>query len=149
MFPIYTSWHILKIIMTSLLGRTTPEQTGHYSHYDTKLANVRYFHRTSCRIALTEPPSRPSCSRISRACCQPLCIWIKAIAWIVLNEGFTLTCWIWCMCPPTVQPMCCCFFNPRWAAVNDLNPVWSSTSLCGTPNLAMLLSINSIVPSMT
>ena len=28
-------------------GRTTPEQTGHYSHYNTKLTNSRYFHGNS------------------------------------------------------------------------------------------------------
>ena len=43
-------------------GRTTPEETGHYSHYNTKLTKSRYFHGNSYRIALTEPPARPSCS---------------------------------------------------------------------------------------
>ena len=40
-------------------GQTTPEQTGHYFYYNTKLTNSRYFHGNSYRIALTEPPSRP------------------------------------------------------------------------------------------
>ena len=43
-------------------GRTTPKQTGHYSHYNTKLTNSRYFHGNSYRIALNQPQSRPSCS---------------------------------------------------------------------------------------
>ena len=78
-------------------GRTTPEQTGHSSHYNTKLTNVPYCHGNSNRIALTEPPSRPSCSWKSSEHCHPLCTWINAIASIVLNEGHKLTCWIWCM----------------------------------------------------
>ena len=35
-------------------GRTTLEQPGHYSHYNTKLANSRYVHGNSWHIALTE-----------------------------------------------------------------------------------------------
>ena len=35
--------------------QTTPEQPGHYSHYNTKLANSRYFHWKLCCIALNEP----------------------------------------------------------------------------------------------
>ena len=35
-------------------GRTTPKQTGHFSHYNTKLANSRFFQWNSCHIALTE-----------------------------------------------------------------------------------------------
>ena len=54
-------------------GRTTPEQTGHYSHYYTKLTNSRYFHGNSYRIALIEPPSRPSCSWKSSEHCHPRC----------------------------------------------------------------------------
>ena len=38
--------------------------------------------------------------------------------------------------PPNVQPMCWFVLDPKWAAVNDLNSVWNSTSLCGTPKLA-------------
>ena len=53
-------------------GRTTPEQTGHYSHYNTKLTNSRYFHGNLHRIALTELPSRPSCSWKSSEHCHPL-----------------------------------------------------------------------------
>ena len=34
---------------------------------------------------------------------------------------------------PSVQSVCWFVFDPKWAAVNDLNSVWSSTSLCGTP----------------
>ena len=79
-------------------GRTTPEQTGHYSHYNKKLSNLPYFHGNSYRIALTKPPSRPSCSWKSSEHCHPLCTKIKAIAQIVLNEGHKLTCWIRCMC---------------------------------------------------
>ena len=72
--------------------------------------------------------------------------------------------------PPSAQSMCWFVFDAKWAAVNDLNSVWSSTSLCGTsvgtPNplreamtsqwsnlhaLSSLtfLSTNFIVPSMT
>ena len=54
-------------------GRTTPEQTGHYSHYNTKLTNSRYFRGNSYRIALGEPPSRPSCSWKFSEHCHPLC----------------------------------------------------------------------------
>ena len=61
-------------------GWTTPEQTGHYSHYNTKLTHSPYFHGYSYRIALTEPPSRPSCSWKSSEHCHPLCTWINAIA---------------------------------------------------------------------
>ena len=68
-------------------GRTTPEQTGHYSHYNTKLTNSQYFHGNSHRIALTEPQSRPSCSWKSSEHCHPLCTSMKAIARIVLKEG--------------------------------------------------------------
>ena len=68
-------------------GQTTPEQTGHYFHYDTKLANSRYFHGNSCRIPLTELLSQPSCSWKSREYCHPFCIEINAIAWILLNGG--------------------------------------------------------------
>ena len=46
---------------------------GHYSHYNTKLTNSRYFHGNSHRIALTEPQSRPSCSWKSSEHCHPLC----------------------------------------------------------------------------
>ena len=35
--------------------------------------------------------------------------------------------------PPSVQSVYWFVFDPKWAAVNDLNSVWSSTSLCGTP----------------
>ena len=72
--------------------------------------------------------------------------------------------------PPSVQPMCWFVFDHKWVAANDLNSVWSSTSLCGTPvgtpnplrkavtsqwsNQRALLSLtllstNVIVPSMT
>ena len=72
--------------------------------------------------------------------------------------------------PPIVQFVCWFVFDPKWAAINDLNWVWSSTSLCGAPmdkpnplreamtsqwyNLRALLSLtilstNPIVPSMT
>ena len=41
--------------------------------------------------------------------------------------------------PPAVKSMCWFVFDPKGAAVNELNSVWSSTSLCvtpvGTPNL--------------
>ena len=47
-------------------GRTTPEQTGHYSHYNTELANSQYLHR----IALIEPPFS---SWKSSEHCHPLC----------------------------------------------------------------------------
>ena len=67
-------------------GRTTPEQTGHDSNHNTKLANSRYFHGNPCRIALTEPPPLSSCYKKSSDHCQPLCIWINAFAWIVLNK---------------------------------------------------------------
>ena len=75
-------------------GRTTPEQTGHYSHCNTKLTNSRYFHGNAYRIALTEPPSWPSCTWKSSEHCHPLCTEIKAIARILLNEGHKLACWI-------------------------------------------------------
>ena len=44
------------IIRPSLEGAgwTTPEQTGHYSHDNTKLANSRYFQGNSSHIALTD-----------------------------------------------------------------------------------------------
>ena len=77
-------------------GRTTPEQTGHYSHYNTKLVISRYFDGNSCRMALTEPPPQPSYSGISSEHCHPLCIWINAVARVVLDEGHNLT-WIWRM----------------------------------------------------
>ena len=72
--------------------------------------------------------------------------------------------------PPSAQSMCWFVFDAKWAAVNDLNSDWSSTSLCSTsvvtPNplreamtsqwsnlhaLSSLtfLSTNFIVPSMT
>ena len=35
--------------------------------------------------------------------------------------------------PPSVQSVCWFVFDPEWAAVNYLNSVRSSTSLCGTP----------------
>ena len=56
-------------------GRTTPEQTGHYSHYNAKLANslYMYIHGNSCRIALTKPP-RPSCSWKSSGIVNPFVI---------------------------------------------------------------------------
>ena len=54
-------------------GQTTPEQTCHYSHYNTKLTNSRYFHGNLHRKALTEPQSRPSCSWKSSEHCHPLC----------------------------------------------------------------------------
>ena len=85
-------------------GRTTPEQTGHYSHYNTKLTNARYFHGNSYRVALTEPQSRPSCSWKSSEHCYPLCTYIKAIARIVPNEGHKLTCLIRCMCLQVFSP---------------------------------------------
>ena len=118
--------------------RTTPKQTAHYSHYKTKLANSLYFHGISRRIPLTEPPPRPSCSWKSSEYCHPLYILINAIARIVLNEGHNITCWIWRMTnvPPNVQSTRWLMFDPKLAAVCDLNPVWSSTSLYGTPNLA-------------
>ena len=123
---------------------------------------------TSYRIALTEPPSRPSCSWKSIEHCHPLCTWIKAIARIVLNEGHKLTCWIWCMCLQVFNPCVDLCLIPNELLLND--SVWSSTSLCGTPvdtpnplreamtsqwsNLRGLLSLtllstNLIVPSMT
>ena len=34
--------------------RPTPEQTSHYSHYNTKLGNSIYFNGNSCHIALTK-----------------------------------------------------------------------------------------------
>ena len=34
--------------------------------------------------------------------------------------------------PPSVQAVCWFVFDPKSAAVNDLNSVWSSTSLFGT-----------------
>ena len=72
--------------------------------------------------------------------------------------------------PQSAQSMCWFVFDAKWAAVNDLNSDWSSTSLCSTsvvtPNplreamtsqwstlhaLSSLtfLSTNFIVPSMT
>ena len=72
--------------------------------------------------------------------------------------------------PPSAQSMCWFVFDAKWAAANDLNSDWSSTSLCSTsvvtPNplreamtsqwsnlhaLSSLtfLSTNFIVPSMT
>ena len=130
----------------------------------------RYFHRNSYRIALSVPPLRPSCSWKSSEHCHPLCTWIKAITWILLNKinwpaGFDV-----CASVLSVQSVCWFVFDPRWAADNDLHSVWSSTSLCGTPvgtpnplreamtsqrsNLRALLSLtrlstNLIVPSMT
>ena len=65
--------------------------------------------------------------------CHHLCTWINGVARIVLTEGHYLTCGIWCMCLPRVQCVCWFVFNPNWAAVNDLNSVWRSTLLCGTP----------------
>ena len=85
-------------------GRTTPEQTGHYSHYNTKLTNSRCFPGNSYRIALSEPQSWPSCSCRSSEHCHPLCTQIKAIARIVLNEGHKLTCLIRCMCLQVFSP---------------------------------------------
>ena len=85
-------------------GRTTPEQTDHYSHDIMKLTSPRYFHGNPYCIALTEPPSRPSYSRISSEHCHPLCTKINVIARIVLNEKHTLTCWIWCMCLQVFNP---------------------------------------------
>ena len=35
--------------------------------------------------------------------------------------------------PPSVQAVCWFVFDPKWTAVNALNSVLSSTSLCGTP----------------
>ena len=35
--------------------------------------------------------------------------------------------------PQSAQSVCWFVFDPKWAAVNDLNSVWSSPSLCGTP----------------
>ena len=52
-------------------GRTTPEQTGHYSNYNTKLTNSRYLHGNSHHIALTEPQSSPSCSWKFSEHCHP------------------------------------------------------------------------------
>ena len=66
-------------------GRTVSEQHGHYSHYNTKISNSRYFHENSCRIALTEPPSWPSRSWKCSEHCHPLCIWMTAIVQIILN----------------------------------------------------------------
>ena len=54
-------------------GRTTSQQTGHYSYYNVKLTNSPYFHGNAYRIVLTEPLSRPSCSWKSSEHCQPLC----------------------------------------------------------------------------
>ena len=54
-------------------GRTTLEQIGHYSHYNTKLTNSRYFHGNSYRIAFTEPPLWPCCSWKSSEHCHTLC----------------------------------------------------------------------------
>ena len=155
-------------------GRTTPEQTGHYTHYNTKLTNSRYFHGNSHRIgshwtavaailflqiqwALSPPlylnkSNRTDCTTYKmRGINWPA--WLDACA---SECSFRLLIYVWSQC--------------IWAAVNDLNSVWSSTSLCGTPvgtpnplreamtsqwsNLRALLSLtilstNSFVPSMT
>ena len=91
-------------------GQTTPEQTGHYSHYNTKLANSWYFHRHRARL---------SCSSKSSEHCHPLCVWTNAIAQIVLNEGHKLIWWIWRM---SLQ-----LFNPY-------------VGLCLIPNKLLLLT---------
>ena len=97
-------------------GRTTPEQTGHYSHYNTKLTNSQYFHRNSYHIALTESQSRTSCSWKSSEHCHPLCTLIKAIARIVLNKGHKLTAWLdACASKCSVRVLIC---------------VWSQMSCC-------------------
>ena len=95
-------------------GRTIPPQPGHYSHYNTKLTNSRYFHRNSYRIALIESPSRSSCSWKSSEHFHPTLLDLMHV-------------------PPSLQSVCWFVFDPKWAAVNDLNSVCSSTTLCGTP----------------
>ena len=55
------------------------------------------------------------------------------MALIVSNEGHNLTCWVCCMCVPS---MCWSVCDPKWVVVNDLNSIWSSTSLCCISNFA-------------
>ena len=85
-------------------GQTTPGQPGHYSLHNTKLANARYSHGNSCRIALIEPPAQLSCYWKSREHCHPFFIWLIAIARNMLNEGYKLTSWIWCICLQLLNP---------------------------------------------
>ena len=149
-------------------GRTTPEQTGHYSHYNTKLSNSWYFyfvphssHWTAVAAILF--------LEIQWALSPPLYL-NKAIARIVLNEGHKLTYWIRCMCLQVFSPCVHLCLIQNELSQMTLNSVWSSTSLCGTSvgtpnplreampsqwsNLRALLSLtllttNLIVPSMT
>ena len=100
--------------------RPAPSQPGHYCHYNTKLTNSRYFHGNSHRIALTELPSRPSCSWKSSEHCHALCTWINVIARIVLHEDHKLTCWIWCKC-----------------SIHVLVCVWSQMSCCNWLKLSL------------
>ena len=59
---------------------------------------------------------------------------LNVMARIVLNEGHKIIFRIWRMRLNLFNPRIWLMFDPKWAAVNDLNSVWSSTSLCGTPN---------------
>ena len=99
-------------------GRTTPEQTGQYSHYNTKLAIFSH-------ITLTVPPSRPSCSWNSREHCHLLCIWINAIA----RNGDINWPAIFMHVPPTVQSMC--WFN---CSNHDVTKVGGSPATVHTCN---------------
>ena len=56
------TWPVIICPARKDAGRTTPEQTSHYYHYSTELANSWYFHDNLYCIALTEPPPWTSCS---------------------------------------------------------------------------------------
>ena len=36
------------------------------------------------------------------------------------------------------------WFDHKWIAVNDFNSVWRSTSLCGTPNLCLIMAMSTL-----
>ena len=84
-------------------GRTTPEQTGHYSHYNTKLTNSRYFHGNSPHSSHWTAVAAILFLEIQWALSPPL----------YLNEnnrtdctkgGHKLTCWIRCVCLQVLSP---------------------------------------------